>query len=81
MFDEQLQRCEICSQQWNKRNTLDSWYIKLRSWVESGQCKFMPQGIDPFFKAIPSDEFKACLQSWLKDDVLGSNYQIDIKFD
>lgn len=37
-FNEKLQRCEGCSEQWNKENTLSSWYDQLYNWVNSGEC-------------------------------------------
>lgn len=37
--------------------------------------------MDPFYKAIPYNEFKSCLNTWLKDTSIGAAYLTDIKFD
>ena len=37
-FNDRLQRCDGCRKSWNKPNTLDQWFNKLRDWVEQGNC-------------------------------------------
>ena len=71
----------MCSQKWNKPNTLDSWFHRFRSWVDTGACKYARDGIDPFRKTIPYNSFKSCLQVWLLEDPIGSTYRVEIKFD
>ena len=53
----------------------------MREWVDEGHCIYAPDGIDPFLKAIPYDQFKSCLNLWLTDDPIGSTYRTEIKFD
>ncbi len=74
MFDEQLQRCETCTDKWFKENSIDSWVIKFREWVNNGKCPVYRSGIDPFLKTMQPDAFKLCLYSWMKNDKIGRSY-------
>ena len=37
-FENRLERCDSCNEQWFKENTLSSWYRRFNRWVESGEC-------------------------------------------
>jgi len=61
VFDEALQKCEFCSKKWNKPNSLNSWFIEFRGWVDRLSCEYAQEGIDPFRKTMNYDAFKSCL--------------------
>ena len=81
VFDEQLQRCETCSQKWFKPNSIDSWIVKFRAWVNRGECSLSKSGIDPFSKIMHPAAFQICLSNWMNEDKIGRTYQIDLKIE
>ena len=81
MFDEQLQRCETCSTKWFKPNSIDSWAVKFRGWMDRGKCPVYRGGVDPFLKTLMPDVFQFCLYAWMNNDKIGRTYQIDLKIE
>lgn len=78
-FNDRLARCRDCSVDWHLPGSLDSWYIELQKWVDKGLCDKVPDGLDPFDKIIPEEEFRACLNQFL-DTNMGKPYNEDLKF-
>ena len=78
-FDKQLQRCKTCSTKWHKSNSLDSWFVAYRIWLDQGNCSSARNGIDPFKKTVSQGVWKACGLQWMHDDPLVALYQFDIK--
>ena len=67
-FEDRLQRCYGCEEQWFKENTLGSWYRNFNRWVSSGECFAQRSGIKPFEKIVPTDVFYTCLWEYLESD-------------
>ena len=67
-FEDKLQTCYGCDEQWIKKNTLQSWYRNYNFWVSRGECFAQRSGIKPFDKVVPSEVFYTCLWEFLADD-------------
>ena len=74
-LEDALQRCENCQQKWFKPSSVDSWFSKLRTYVNEGSCWVGPQHIDPFKKTIDPKEFEDCSKEWFTDTNMGKGYK------
>ena len=53
--------CELCSKQWFKPQTLESWHQVFRQWVDEGNCRFAPDGFDAERETLEPNVFLNCL--------------------
>ena len=67
-FNDKLQRCIGCNETWFKKNTLNSWYDRLYTWVERGDCFLEDEGLKPFEKVIPPENFYVCLRTYMESE-------------
>ena len=44
VFNEAYARCDGCRRSWHPPNTLQSWFIRLREWIENGKCPHIWEG-------------------------------------
>jgi len=67
-FNDAIERCRGCQEDWHKANTLGSWYKNFNRWVQAKDCKHQPGGIDTFEKTIQEEAFYPCLWDYLDTD-------------
>ena len=81
IYEDALQRCELCSEKWLKPGSLDSWFSAFRAWVERGNCPLQRTGFDPFKKTLEPSVFKSCFSEWINNDFVGRTYRPDLTLD
>jgi len=65
IFDSELEKCEFCHKKWNKRGTISSIFVLLRTWIDEGNCSKARRGIDPFEKTMHEAQFMLCAGEWI----------------
>ena len=76
---DNLQRCHDCQKPWVQQGSLQFWHEEYRKWLNLGLCDEVPDGLDPFEKAIDRSNFKYCLNEWFSNDPSGRAYKSDLK--
>jgi len=58
----EFNECELCQDEWVKKNSVDSWYDSFKYWVSQGNCdaELTEEGL------VPETHFYQCLGTWIQ---------------
>ena len=61
-FTDRLQRCDSCSESWNRGATLQFWLYRYYDFVDGGNCPYQSDGLHPFRRTVQPQVFYPCLK-------------------
>ena len=59
-FNENLEACTGCDEDWNTANTLSMWYHDFNPWVKEGKCNSVSLSVEDDY-IVPQSDFYSCL--------------------
>lgn len=76
-FDDNLEACTDCDEDWHLPNTLRSWYKDFNEWTKDGNCLSVTASTDVAF-TVPQAQFYSCLTIFLQRE--GARHIKDLRF-